>query len=85
MVEWGYVPAADQNGIILSYTVYYLALFRGGIQIKEVNAQTTTVTLTDLTEHTEYLVTVSASTVKGHGNLSTPLIIRVEEDSEFSN
>ena len=85
MVEWGYVPQADQNGIILSYTVVYWALPDRSLQIKVVNAQTTTVTLTDLTEHTEYLVTVFASTVKGGGDWSKDLTIRVEEDSEFSN
>ena len=85
MFEWGYVPAADQNGIILRYTVYYFALLDSTIQIKLVNAPTTTVTLTDLTEHTEYFVTVFASTVKGPGNFSKRLTIRVEEDSEFSN
>ena len=85
MVEWGYVPAADQNGIIRSYTVTYKALPVGGRQIKLVSAPTTTATLTGLNEHTDYSVTVFASTVKGGGNVSEPLTIRTEEDSEFSN
>ena len=85
MVEWGYVPAADQNGIILSYTVTYRALPGGSQQIKLVNAPTTTATLTGLNEHTDYNVTVFASTVQGDGNVSEPLTIRTEEDSEFSN
>ena len=85
MVEWGYVPAADQNGIILSYTVVYLALPGGSLQIKLVNAPKTTATLMGLKEHTDYRVTVFASTVKGDGNVSEPLNIRTEEDSEFSN
>ena len=85
MVEWGYVPAADQNGIILSYTVVYLALPGGSLQIKLVNAPKTTATLMGLKEHTDYRVTVFASTVKGDGNVSEPFTIRTEEDSEFSN
>ena len=85
MVQWGYVPAADQNGIILSYTVTYRELPSGSPQIKLVNAAKTTATLMGLNEHTDYRVTVFASTVKGHGNDSEPLTIRTEEDSEFSN
>ena len=84
MVEWGYVPAADQNGIILSYTVTYLALPGGSPQIKLVNAPTTKATLTGLNELTNYSVTVFASTVKGDGNVSEPLTIRIDEDSRFS-
>ena len=85
MVEWGYVPAADQNGIILSYTVTYRELPGGGPQIKLVNATKTRAILVGLNEHTDYRVTVFASTVKGDGNVSEPLTIRTEEDSEFSN
>ena len=84
MVEWGYVPAADQNGIILSYTVTYWALPGGSPQIKLVNAPTTKVTLTGLNELTNYSVTVFASTVKGDGNVSEPLTIHTDEDSRFS-
>ena len=84
MVEWGYVPAADQNGIILSYTVTYWALPGGSPQIKLVNAPTTKVTLTGLNELTNYSVTVFASTVKGDGNVSEPLTIRTDEDGRFS-
>ena len=85
MVQWSYVPAADQNGIILSYTVTYTALPGGSPQMKLVNAPTTRATLTGLNEHTDYSVTVFASTVKGDGNVSEPLTIRTEEDSKFSN
>ena len=84
MVEWGYVPPADQNGIILSYTITYLALPGGSPQIKLVNAPTTKATLTGLNELTNYSVTVFASTVKGDGNVSEPLTIRIDEDSRFS-
>ena len=84
MVEWGDVPAADQNGIILSYTVTYWALPGGSLQIKLVNAPTTKATLTGLNELTNYSVTVFASTVKGDGNVSEPLTIRTDEDGRFS-
>ena len=84
MVEWGYVPSADQNGIILSYTVTYWALPGGSLQIKLVNAPTTKATLTGLNELTNYSVTVFASTVKGDGNVSESLTIRTNEDGRFS-
>ena len=85
MVEWGVVPAADQNGIILRYTVNYTALPGDSEQTMVVNASTTEATLMDLNEHTNYTITVFASTVKGDGNVSKPITLRTDEDSEFSN
>ena len=85
MVEWGDVPAGDQNGIILSYTVTYRMLPRGSAQTKVVNAPTTEATLMGLNEHTNYTITVFASTVKGDGIVSEPITLRTNEDSEFSN
>ena len=85
LVEWGDVPAADQNGIILSYTVTYWILPGGSTQTKVVNAPTTEATLMRLKEHTNYTITVFASTVKGGGNASEPITRRTDEDSEFSN
>ena len=85
MVEWGVVPAADQNGIILRYTVKYTALPGDSEQTRVVNAPTTEATLMGLNEHTNYTITVFASTVKGDGNVSKPITLRTDEDSEFSN
>ena len=82
MVEWGEVPAADQNGIILRYTVTYKALPSGSPQTKVVNAPTRQATLTGLNEYTNYSITVLASTVKGDGNVSNPIIVITDEDSK---
>ena len=84
LVQWGDVPAVDQNGIILSYTVTYRELPDGSPQAKVVNAPTTEATLMPLNEHTNYTITVFASTIKGGGNVSEPITLRTEEDSEFS-
>ena len=85
MVQWGDVPAADQNGIILSYTVNYRML-PGGINLtNKVDALATEATLMDLNEHTNYTITVFASTVKGDGIVSEPITLRTDEASEFSN
>ena len=83
MVEWGYVPAADQNGIIRIYTVIYTALSNGSPQLKVVNAPATDTTLTGLNEYTNYSITVFASTLKGDGNVSAPIIVSTDEDSKF--
>ena len=82
-VQWDVVPAADQNGEITKYTVTYKALPDGSPQTKEVSAPTTEVTLTGLNEYTNYSITVFASTVKGAGNESKPIIVITDEDSKF--
>lgn len=82
LVQWGDVPAADQNGIILSYTVTYTALSDGSPQTKVVIAPTMQATLTGLHEYTNYSITVFASTAKGGGNVSTPIIVVTDEDSK---
>ena len=82
MVQWGEVPAADQNGIILSYTVTYKALPFGIPQTEVVNASAKQATLTGLNEYTNYSITVFASTVKGDGNISNPIIVITYEDSK---
>ena len=47
-------------------------------------APTTQVTLIGLNEYTNYSITVFASTVKGDGSVSEPVIVITDEDSTFS-
>ena len=82
--QWGEVPAADQNGVILSYTVKYTALPGGSEQTKVVNVPANETTVTELNEYTNYSITVFASTSKGGGNVSEPIIIITDEDSKFA-
>ena len=83
-VNWDTVPVADQNGIILTYTVTYMA-FPGGIPMTTVvSAPTTHVTLSSLEEYTNYSILVFASTVKGDGNASDAIIVPTDEDSKLS-
>ena len=84
LVQWGDVPLADQNGIILSYTVTYKALPGDSLQTKEVDSSSNETTLTGLNEYTNYSITVSASTLKGEGNVSAPIIVITDEDSMFA-
>ena len=83
-VQWGNVPAADQNGIILRYTVTYEALPDGSPLTKEVSAPTMQATLTGLNEYTIYSITVFATTSKGNGNISAPIIVITDEGSKFA-
>ena len=82
-VDWDTVPVADQNGIILSYTVTYTALPGGIPRTAVVSAPITHVTLRGLEEHTNYSILVFASTVKGDGNGSDPIIVTTDEDSKL--
>ena len=82
MVEWGEVPAADQNGIIRSYTVTFNALPSGSRNTEVVNAPAQQATLTGLHEYTNYSITVFATTAKGDGNVSNPIIVITDEDSK---
>ena len=83
LVQWGDVPAAAQNGIILGYTVTYKALPGGPPKAEVVIAPTTETTLTGLNEYTNYSITVFASTVIGGGNVSEPIIVITDEDSKL--
>ena len=81
-MDWDTVPVADQNGIILSYTVAYTALPGGIPRTAIVSATTTHVTLRGLDEYTNYSILVFASTAKGDGNTSDPIIVTTDEDSK---
>ena len=83
LVSWEEVPFPDQNGVILSYAVTYRALSNSSDQTKKVTAPANQTTLTDLNKYTNYGITVFASTSKGEGNKSTPIVVITDEDSEF--
>ncbi|XP_015768424.1 PREDICTED: uncharacterized protein LOC107347066 isoform X8 [Acropora digitifera] len=64
-VQWDEVPAARQNGVILYYTITYRPY--SVFCLVNVFAPKTQITLTGLNESTIYRISVSASTIKGHG------------------
>ena len=74
---------ADQNGIILTYAVTYTALPGGILRTAIVNTPTTHVALRGLEEYTNYSILVFASTVKGDGDASDPIIVITDEDSKL--
>ena len=83
LVEWDQLPEEDQNGVIVSYTVTYRALPSNSSRSKNVTIKENHVTLTGLNEYTNYSITVFASTSKGRGNESKPIVVITAEDSKF--
>ena len=82
-VSWRQVPLLDQNGVIVSYTITYSALPSGSTLTMIVTAAASQTTLTGLNEYTYYNITVVASTSKGRGRESTPIVVMTDEDSKF--
>ena len=86
LVEWNEVPAADQNGIILSYTVMYQAI--GGESLdapaynKTVDSSLRRANLTDLIKNQNYSISVLATTSKGNGPYSDPKYFITNQDSK---
>ena len=83
-VDWDIVPVVDQNGIILTYTVKYMALPDERPRSTVVIAPTTQANLIGLAKYRNYSITVFAFTAKGDGNASEPIIVITDEDSKFS-
>ena len=75
---------ADQNGIVLTYTVTYMVLPDETPQSTVLIAAITQANLTGLMKYRNYSITVFASTAKGDGNVSEPIIVITDEDSKFS-
>ena len=67
----------------MSYTVTYRALPGGSTPTKIVTAPASQTTLTGLNEYIYYSITVFASTSKGGGIESTPIVVVTDEDSKF--
>ena len=82
LVTWDDVPAADQNGIILTYTITYESLRENHNDKVTVNYPDHQRNLTGLREHVNYSITVFASTVKGGGPASNPIIVLTDQDSK---
>ena len=86
LVTWDEVPAADQNGIILTYTVRYQMSGEGGgnasINSTTVVFPTPQANLTGLKNDTRYNISVLASTIKGDGPYSQPIFVSTNQDSK---
>jgi len=83
-VQWDEVPADNQNGIIVNYTVTYTELSSGSSLDEVVIAPKRNITLEALEKFTNYSITVFASTSKGSGNRSDPIFVITDEDSKYN-
>ena len=83
LVMWDEVPADKQNGIITSYTITYQSQREndyGSVQAGPYDRQKE---FTNLKEYVNYNITVFASTAKGNGPPSDPVIVvRTDQDSK---
>ena len=83
LVEWGEVPPADQNGVILTYTVSYQSLTQNNVGSKVVGYPANQTELKGLKKFVNYSITVLASTVKGSGKPSNPIFVITDQDSKW--
>ena len=74
MVKWDRVPNGKRDGKIISYKVNYN---RAGSEAmsEEVDEPNRRLLLTNLDTNVEYTITVSASTSKGYGPASAPVVV----------
>ena len=82
-VWWEEVPVVQRNGIIIKYTINYQSLTENHSGNTEVigNPPALTGVISRLKEYVDYNITVFASTVKGDGPHSTPVLaVRTDQD-----
>jgi len=84
LVTWDKVPTDQQNGIITGYTITYHSQTENHNDTVQVNGSVLQTELTNLKEFVSYNITVLASSVKGDGPPSAPIVVRTDQDSEYS-
>ena len=83
LVLWNEVPANQQNGIITGYTITYHSQTENHNANVSVGPNDRQKNITGLKEYVDYNITVFASTVKGNGPQSSPvLVVRTDQDSK---
>ena len=83
LVSWDEVPADQQNGIITGYTITYQSQtenHNGSVSVRPNDHQKN---ITGLKEYANYNITVFASTVKGDGPRSSPVLVRTDQNSKY--
>ena len=69
----------------MNYTITYTEVPSGNSRKEIVIAPSRNVTLTGLKIFTNYSITVFASTAKGGGNRSVPIIVTTDEDRKYNS
>lgn len=77
LVTWDEVPADDQNGVITGYTIIYYPLTQNhsGPEVRKIDSSQHRIDLTGLLASVNYSIRVFASTVKGDGPSSNPIVV----------
>ena len=83
LVTWEEVPAVKQNGIITGYTITYKSQTENDNGNVQVDGSVHQTQLTNLKEFVKYNITVFASTVKGDGPSSNPIVVTTDQDSKY--
>ena len=83
LVEWYDVPVFDQNGIITGYTITYRSQTENHNGFAIAGPDLLQKELTSLREYVNYDITIRASTSKGDGPDSSPIVIRTDQDSKY--
>ena len=80
---WDDVPADKQNGIITGYTITYQSQAENDNGNVTVGCNSREKELTNLKKYVNYNITVFASTEKGDGPASDPVIVvRTDQESK---
>ena len=83
LVSWHEVPVDQRNGIVTGYTITYQSQTENHNGSVLAGANDRQKELTNLKEYVDYNITVFASTVKGDGPPSSPvLVVRTDQDSK---
>ena len=80
---WDEVPADQYNGIIMGYTITYMSQTENDNRNVAAGPNDRQKELTGLMEFVNYNITVFASTVKGYGPASDPIVVRTDQDSKL--
>ena len=82
LVKWDEVAADKQNGIITGYSITYQSETQNDNGRVNASASERDKLLVDLKKYVNYSITVFASTVKGAGRASDPIVVRTDQDSK---
>ena len=82
--SWDQVPVEQENGIITGYTITYHSQTENDNGTVQAGPSERQKEITGLKEYVNYNITVFASTVKGDGPPSTPvLVVRTDQDGKL--
>ena len=85
IVLWTPPKTAEQNGEIISYTIYANSSDRSFVKFLNVTGNTTTLAVSGLQPYTDYLFMIQAVTVGGRGPYSHPVTNKTFEAGKVFN